>query len=136
MVQMSRRSFLKLGGGAAAALILPELLLPERKYWQGVTLAQTKAINRATSEEAIVTILGPAEPMTYTEIYTDPPMVSRKVYYQNGHGYLTDPYDIIQVDQEVMMVAGFNEKGIPLVIRNIGGQYSEPLPLFGPKVRR
>jgi hypothetical protein len=136
VVQMSRRSFLKRSVGVAGALILPELLLPERKYWQGVTLAQTEAAAAAERYQDFVTILGPAEPVTYTELYTDPPMVSRKVYRQFGRGHMTDPYDIIQVDHELMMVAGFNEQGIPLVIRNIGGQYSEPLPLFGPKVRR
>jgi hypothetical protein len=134
VVQMSRRSFLKRSVGVAGALILPELLLPERKYWQGVTLAHTEAAEAAARYVDFVTILGPAPPMTYTELYTDPPMVSRTTFHINERGHITDPYDIIQVDQEFMMVAGFTEKGIPLVIRNIGGQYSEPLPLFGPKV--
>jgi hypothetical protein len=49
---------------------------------------------------------------------------------------MTEPYDIIRIDQEYMMVTGFNEQGIPLVARNIGGQFGESIPLYGPKVRR
>jgi hypothetical protein len=135
-VQMTRRSFLKRSAVVGAALVLPELVLPERKYWQGVTLAQTRAINMATKEEATITILGPASPLEYTGLYTDPPMVSRKAYNLRGQGVMTEPYDIIRIDQEYMMVTGFNEQGIPLVARNIGGQFGESIPLYGPKVRR
>ena len=137
MVQMTRRSFLKRSAALGGALILPEILVPERRFWQGVTLASHTAVNAATGESAIVTIIGPAVPGEFTAIHSEPPMVSRYHAHRNGRGNITEPYDIIWLDTELMMVVGFTESGVPLVARNIGGQFSEPPhPLYRSKVLR
>lgn len=107
---MNRRDLFKRGLALGAGLALPELIVPEKRFWQGVSLAKAREPILRAGDHITIDIIGPAPDAIWSQ-----PSVARLEGLKGGAP--VELYDYFMIDREVLWVRGFDTTGNPLIRR-------------------